>query len=116
MGDRANVKVIDGKSAVFLYSHWGGSELPATLQTALKRRKRWDDGQYLARIIFDAMVGEHQGGETGFGISSVVGDGDGRILEVDVDLQEVRRGEVRWPFAEYVELPSKALDAVWGES
>jgi hypothetical protein len=53
MGDRANVKVVDFDSTVFLYTHLSGSELPTVLQAALKRgRERCDDGQYLIRIIF----------------------------------------------------------------
>ena len=89
MGDRANVKVVDGASTVFLYTHWGGSELPETLQRVLARRLRWDDGQYLSRIIFCEMVKGHEDGETGFGISSNCGDGDERILTVDVRKQKV---------------------------
>jgi hypothetical protein len=41
MGDRANVYVKNTDTqGVFLYSHWGGTELPATVQKALKR-KAW---------------------------------------------------------------------------
>ena len=79
MGDRANVLVKDDKSKVYLYTHWSGEELPTTLQIALKRKQRWDDSYYLTRIIFCAMVKGNEDGETGFGISSVVGDGDNRI-------------------------------------
>ncbi len=88
MGDRANVKVVDGDSTLFLYTHWGASDLPETLQTALARRQRWNDGAYLTRIIFQEMVGDDTG-ETGFGISSTIGDGDDRVLTVDVDKQTV---------------------------
>lgn len=90
MGDRANVKVVDGDSTVFLYTHWAGTELPITLQKALSRgRDRWTDGQYLSRIIFCEMVGNRTSELTGFGISSVCGDGDDRILTVDVGKQEI---------------------------
>jgi hypothetical protein len=88
MGDMANVKVVDGDSTVFLYTHWAGSALPSTLQAAMKREKSWDDGPYLARIIFQQMIGRNEG-ETGYGISSVIGDGEDRVLTVNVDKQSV---------------------------
>ena len=88
MGDRANVKVVDGDSTVYLYTHWAGTELPETLARALGRQARWDDGQYLARIIFQEMLGDDDGA-LGYGISSTVVDGDDRVLVVDVDKQVV---------------------------
>lgn len=73
MGDRANVVVVQhgGKKGartggVFLYTHWGGSELGRTLRDALARAggkgraategNRWDDEPYLVRIIFSEML------------------------------------------------------------
>ena len=106
MGDRANVQVVDGESNVFLYTHWTGTDLPQTLQKALVRGKeRWQDGQYLARIIFCEMVGELADGLTGFGISSVVGDGDNRILTVDVEHQLVSYHGKSKSFDAYVAKP-----------
>jgi len=89
MGDRGNIIVEDGKSKVYLYTHWGGSELKEILMSALKRGKeRWTDGQYLARIIFCEMVKGDEKGLTGFGISSEIGGG-GTDIVVDVERQEV---------------------------
>lgn len=88
MGDRANVKIVDGESTVYLYTHWTGTELPVTLQKALFRgQERWQDGSYLTRIIFSEMTEGHEDGLTGFGISSVLGDGDDRIITINVDDQ-----------------------------
>jgi len=103
MGDRGNIIVKDGKSEVFLYSHWTGSDLPEVLKSALKRGKgRWDDGQYLARIIFCEMVKGNEMDETGFGISSIIGDG-GTDITVNVDDQTVtdHRGRQK-TFTQYV--------------
>ena len=99
MGDRANVRVVqeaDGRS-VFLYTHWGGTELAAIVQTALKRRQRWDDCAYLTRIIFSEMLIDAAGDaakthatlkdETGFGIT--VYPIDERIVTVDVPAQRI---------------------------
>jgi len=91
VGDRANVAVKQGDEDkyVYLYSHWGGHELPLDLQAALKRNQRWDDYQYLARIIFQQMIGEDKG-ETGYGISASLCDNERPILVVDCEKQQVR--------------------------
>lgn len=83
MGDRANAVILadfpsdrrDGE-AVFLYSHWGGTELPERVRQALASdagQSRADDPQYLARIVFDA-INDSPGNETGLGISTTLGD------------------------------------------
>jgi hypothetical protein len=97
MGDRGNIVIrsewpedLGDKEAVFLYGHWSGSELPETLRAALdtpQARDRWTDAPYLARIIFDQMVGESQGSATGYGISS-------RLTDNEYDLLVLRVGRV----------------------
>lgn len=55
MGDRANVYIREDQThGIYLYTHWGSSELPETVRTALARHERWSDTPYLARIIFCA--------------------------------------------------------------
>jgi len=66
MGDRAQVHIKDVK--VWLYTHWGKSTLVEDVKRALAKRLRWNDPEYLARIIFEEMVGDQTGTETGFGI------------------------------------------------
>jgi len=135
MGDRANIilKQYNEDTPLFLYTHWCGHELPRTLQEALARRQRWDDPTYLARIIFDTMIGNDQGGETGFGISTSLGDNEYNFLYVNVPEQTVSligTGGTRekhmldgavidtWSFADYVDLDlSKATwDVLDGSS
>lgn len=93
MGDRGNIKVNDGTSSVYLYTHSKGSELPEIVQTAMRSdaaRARWDDAQYLARILFCQLVGKDDWeSERGFGIGAVMGDGEDQVVEVDVKLQRV---------------------------
>ncbi len=131
MGDRANVVIRDTwpddlgpKEAVFLYSHWGGSELPETLRRALDEgRGRWSDGSYLARIVFDRMVGSDQGAETGYGISTRLGDNeydllvlrDGRVYLLPEKAYRddgfASLDEVPWlSYDEYVSVPERT----WG--
>jgi hypothetical protein len=87
MGDRANIAIRDSfvkdpgpHEAVFLYSHWGGSELPQTLHAALSKRWRWNDESYLARIVLDTMTGRGHGQETGYGISIRMPDNEYDVL------------------------------------
>ncbi|KKL14977.1 hypothetical protein LCGC14_2510200 [marine sediment metagenome] len=103
MGDRGNI-VVHG---VWLYTHWGGSDIKKDLQKALQRHLRWDDYIYLTRIIFDQMKG-NDFGETGFGISTKMCDNEWNILEVDCDHQvviektEAGQEVKKWTFEEYV--------------
>ena len=68
MGDRGQVHIKD--EGVWLYTHWEATELLDNVKRALSKRWRWNDPEYLARIIFDEMVGGYHGEETGFGIST----------------------------------------------
>lgn len=103
MGDRANVRVTSkGSGEVYLYTHWCGTELPETVRRALSKNWRWDDAFYLCRIIFCEMVKDAVADETGFGISSRVGDGDQHVVHVDVDAQTVKlTGNPPMSFVEY---------------
>ncbi len=88
MGDRGQVKIKD--TGVYLYTHWGASELREAVAAALaKAPGRWDDEEYLARIIFDAMKGDNTG-ETGFGIGTSEHGDVWRVVEVDCGARMVR--------------------------
>lgn len=90
MGDRGNIVVLDEIGPpIYLYSHWGGYDLGDTLSKALAREQRWDDGSYLARIIFDTMTEGDHGSETGFGIATYAPDNEYPYLVVDVARQRV---------------------------
>ena len=85
MGDRGNIVVRDfGGKFVYLYGHWSRSQMPEITNRALSRRLRWDDAPYLARILFCELIGNDIKGETGFGISGTLGDGDETVV-VDVE-------------------------------
>ena len=117
MGDRGNIiiKAQGGKVAdLYLYTHWGGYELLNTLHDAMSRRERWNDDQYLARIIFCQMVRGHEINETGFGISTYLGDNEQPLITVDVQARRVSVAEHRgrpgasWTFEEFVALDEAA--------
>lgn len=112
MGDRGNIAIKSADARIYLYSHWGGSELPNDLKTALAKRWRWDDDAYLARIIFDAMLAGRHDEETGFGIANYISDNDSvhPILVVDCHTQTVTAESetgtelASWSFEEYIAL------------
>jgi len=87
MGDRGQVLMVDEK--VYLYTHWGASDLVETVRRALARRQRWNDPGYLARIIFCEMVGDDVKGETGFGIGTTDHEDVWKQISVDCKSQKV---------------------------
>jgi hypothetical protein len=129
MGDRGNIYFVDqcdedgSTSGIYMYSHWTGSDLPWVLQEALKRgRSRWNDIQYLPRIIFCEMVKGDVESETGFGLSTRIGDNGNPIVRVDCYRQLVdfvAEGDEQdlppvgddygFSFEEYVELDDAQL-------
>lgn len=117
MGDRANVVIIDestdlsSKTAVFLYGHWIGYDLPDILAAALKRGKeRWKDAPYLARIIFNEMTDQASSTVTGFGISTSITDNEHPLLVVDTRRLVV----VEYPEEVYTEHGFSKLDGYEG--
>ena len=87
MGMRQNIKMVyrdslvddTDKSAtneadvIYIYSHWDGEDgeslMKSNLRHALvKGRERWGDESYLARIIFQGIIGKDEG-ITGYGLS-----------------------------------------------
>jgi hypothetical protein len=94
MGDRANVYIHEGdEPGVYLYTHWTGTELPDTVRASLdspRGRSRYNDAAYLARIIFEDMISDDLGSETGYGISPYPPDGDDRIVDINVGFSETK--------------------------
>lgn len=94
MGNRGNIAVIqdkERKEQVWLYSHWGGSELPAALQRGIAASKsRWDDVSYCTKIIFGhAVPADNWKQETGYGISTSMQDNQHPINVVDLAAKQV---------------------------
>lgn len=92
MGDRGNIAIREGRGNgdVWLYTHWGGRDLKKTAKAALRRgMMRWNDPAYLARIVFCEMIGDDADPETGFGISTRMGDNEHPILVIDTMKQSV---------------------------
>lgn len=97
MGDRGNIIIKSQYSdPIFLYTHCGGTELPAIAQEGLRfaapenehGQGRWTDGPYLSRIVFQAMVGPDRG-TAGFGISTRPPDNEHPFIVLDTTDQSV---------------------------
>lgn len=124
MGDRANI-VIEADNGmfpapVFFYTHWSGYRIKQDLQSALvKGKERWDDPQYLSRVIFCQMVGT-QDEITGYGITTKIGDSGAPLLLVNMEKQEVREltssdnieaaTAQKWSFEEFAAHKFEELD------
>lgn len=117
MGDRANIVIEKDNHSfphpVFFYTHWHGYAIKPTLKAALLRGKeRWNDGQYLARIIFCEMVKGKEMETTGFGITTRIGDGGYLLLCVNMREQKVKERDSsedenatvlkEWTFDEFI--------------
>ena len=102
MGERGQIKFEN--SGVYLYTHWEGDTIKEKLKTALSKRWRWNDEEYLTRIVFDVMVHGLNGEETGFGIGTVKRyDLNYPLLVVDVKQQKIKEEDKEWSFDEFLE-------------
>ena len=86
MGDRNNIKITYGNGqSVFLYSHWGGSQLEEIVKRALWSSDRVTDESYFVRVLFSRMISEDIDSETGYGIAPYVVDQDANNKMVHID-------------------------------
>jgi hypothetical protein len=118
MGDRAQVNVIgnvgkEWNTDIWLYTHWGGRELPATVKDVIARGERWQDPEYLARMIFSSMTRGQEDSATGFGIGNSQHGDVYRVVTVDTDNLEFvsdgfKQETVRYSFNELRERFSEA--------
>jgi hypothetical protein len=132
MGDRGNIVVLqhphqEPEGALYLYTHWGGGDLPLTLKLALHKASigelgsRLDDEGSLTRIIFERMLMQEEpayrpigaDGTHGFRITTYLCDNDHPMLVVDCMRRQVwlaapfgnplePLNDVRWSFDEFI--------------
>ena len=105
MGDRGQVLIKD--EGVYLYTHWGATVLVDVVKKAIAKKWRWDDAEYLARIIFDEMIGSEQGEQSGYGISTSKHGDIWRLVTVDcengkVTVEDNDKVEFEGTFEEFI--------------
>jgi hypothetical protein len=103
MGDRNNIKITyrTGDS-VYLYSHWGGSELGDIVRSALAESARVSDESYFARVLFSRMIRDDIDGETGFGIAPYAPDQDygNKMIHIDYNTKPGTIPAIDWEHTE----------------
>lgn len=104
MGERNYIYLEN--DGIYLYSHWDTQKyLYQVVIDALKRgRERWDDSQYLNRIIFCELIKEDVLGLTNYGISKEIWDGQVAVT-VDIKKQTVNGHK----FSDAVKKPNEVI-------
>lgn len=95
MGARAQVHIKD--TGVYLYTHWGANHIFEDVAEAIEKKWRWDDPEYLTRIIFDCMKRSDIYSETGFGIGTGQHGDIERLVVVDCKTKQVSFNEIYDP-------------------
>ena len=84
------VEIVNEFGSVFLYTHDNAKFLVEDVHTALSKRVRWDDPDYLARIIFcNMLVKEDWDKETGYGIGSQMYADINLLIRIDIAKQKI---------------------------
>jgi hypothetical protein len=117
MGDRANVKFIDGDTFVNVYTHWHGTELAVQAHQELgsaPARARWGDPEYVTRIVVQRVLNAlaDPDEETGFGLGAMDGDNEHQILELNVADSTVSLGVWSGTFEQFCALPPEIVRAM----
>jgi len=110
MGARAQIKVEQGPHPVYLYTHWGsGVILKSTQDGMIAGKGRWNDSEYLTRILFDNIRTSGDDPVTGYGIGTDLhGDVDCHVV-VDCEERMVSyhkyqnaEPEKQWSFDDFI--------------
>ncbi len=100
MGDRAMAEIKTEGGSLFVYTHWGGYNLPERAKEAIiKAETRWDDLPYATRIIVDQLTKESRDDTSGCGLmlndnaeDEYNGDKPSVIIDLKAALLTVIRG------------------------
>lgn len=105
MGCRGNIQIqFSNKRSIYFYTHWRGNSIREVVQSALRRRGRWWDEAYLARMIFCELVKGQESEETGYGIAPYVMDNEHPIVKVTPHTLTVRIGRKSYTFEEFINM------------
>ena len=89
--DTGQVEVIGPYGRVYLYTHETASDLINAVSDVLCRVVRWDDPDYLARMIFCRMIPQKNwNDELGFGIGTQLYADVNMLLSLDTVHQTIK--------------------------
>jgi hypothetical protein len=92
MGTRAQVLIKD--TGIYLYQHYDGNELFDIVKRAIAKKMRWEDTEYLTRIIFSEMIKDNIAGETGYGIGNAQHGDIEFLVIVDTKKQTITEQDI----------------------
>jgi hypothetical protein len=84
------IEIISPYGRVYLYTHNYAKTLVSDVHRILSRRKRWDDPDYLSRMIFCEMIpAEFWESDTGFGIGTQMYTDVNLLVSIDTVRQTI---------------------------
>jgi hypothetical protein len=85
------IEVVGPYGRVYLYSHNTANELVSVVSDVLSRQVRWDDPDYLSRMIFCRMVPKNKwDDELGFGIGTQLYRDVNMLISLDTVHQTIK--------------------------
>ena len=113
MGDRAMAEIKTEGGSLFVYTHWGGSNLPEQAKEAVRKAEpRWGDLPYATRIIVDQLTKDGRDSKTDFGLmltpkaeDEYNNDEPSVIIDLLNQTLQVRRGSFKNKPIRFSELP-----------
>ena len=115
MGDRGNIVIMPDVEAppLYLYTHWGGSNLPSVVQCGVRRiikAGRATDPHYGARLLFQELTKGMEDNDLGYGLSTYLCDYEVAFTTIkETDQGPILDREVsQYPFLAYVKLSASA--------
>ena len=106
MGTRGQVCVRGNHGDVYLYRHFDAQNLLNDVYVGLSYGQRWDDGDYIARMIFEQMISGNNDKVYSFGICTHQHSDIDLLVIVDCKKQEViiekKQLQIKVPFDQYI--------------
>jgi hypothetical protein len=85
------IEIVGPYGRVYLYSHNTANELVSVVSDVLSRQVRWDDPDYLSRMIFCRMIPKNKwDNELGFGIGTQLYKDVNMLITLDTVHQTIK--------------------------
>lgn len=85
------IEIVGPYGRVYLYSHNTANELVSVVSDVLSRQVRWDDPDYLSRMIFCRMIPKNKwDDELGFGIGTQLYRDVNMLISLDTVHQTIK--------------------------
>ena len=85
------IEIVGPYGRVYLYSHNTANELVSVVSDVLSRRLRWDDPDYLSKMLFCRMIPKNKwDDELGFGIGTQLYRDVNMLISLDTVHQTIR--------------------------